>query len=80
MDLSPVPPAESGNISNEVVIGNDQLFRVPEEDMYKQLHRNIGALTFKSRKVAQLGKGSGTLISPNLVLTAAHNLYSWQTG
>ena len=80
MDLSPVPPAESGNITNEVVISNDQLFRVPKEDMHQQLHRNIGALTFKSRQFVQLGKGSGTLISPDLVLTAAHNLYSWQTG
>jgi V8-like Glu-specific endopeptidase len=38
------------------------------------LHRSIGAITFLNKN-KQLGMGSGVLISPNLVLTVAHNIY-----
>ena len=40
------------------------------------IHRHIGALLFKKDVEGRksYGKGSGILISPNLVLTAAHNL------
>ena len=50
------------------------------EEMKNPIHKLIGAFTFRSRKSDLLGKGTGTLISPDLVLTSAHNLYSWQTG
>ena len=49
--------------------------------METPLHRYIGAITFRSRfNQKQLGKGTGTLISPNLVLTVAHNIYNRNTG
>lgn len=47
--------------------------------MTKQLHKHIGALTYVNKIFPdQVGKGSGILISCNLVLTAAHNIYSHQ--
>ena len=42
------------------------------------LHKSIGALIV--RAINGFGKGTGMLISPNLVLTAAHNLYNSTTG
>ena len=36
------------------------------------LHKSIGAILFKGKKSS--GRGTGILISPNLVLTVAHSL------
>ena len=60
---------------------DSSLFEVPKDDMGNQPYCNIGALTFRSRNIPEdLGKGTGTLISADLVLTSAHNLYSSKTG
>lgn len=41
------------------------------------LHKNIGALLCKCRSVpGQIVRGSGLLISPDLVLSVAHNIYN----
>ena len=57
----------------------DQLFPIAKENMGHQRHKHIGALTFQSTKSPIPGKGSATLISPDLLLTAAHNLYDKET-
>jgi V8-like Glu-specific endopeptidase len=44
--------------------------------MPELLHRHIGALLFTDTRTTYKGKGSGILISPNLVLTSAHNIYN----
>ena len=49
--------------------------------MDKPLHRHIGALIFKtSSESDSYAKGTGILISPDLVLTVAHNLCSMKSG
>ena len=46
-------------------------------EMDKPIHRFIGALIFKKKKHHKsVGKGTGILISPNLVLTGAQNVWN----
>jgi V8-like Glu-specific endopeptidase len=58
----------------EKKIYDEDLFLVDESDMKQKLHRSIGALSFLTPN-KRVAAGSGVLISRNLILTAAHNLY-----
>ena len=49
------------------------------DDMHLPKHKNIGAITFDVYHSSGKGYGSGLLISPNIVLTAAHVVYYIQT-
>ena len=61
---------------DEKIVHNEELFAVHDPGVLKQLlHRSIGALTFLNRN-KKLTMGNGTLISPDLVLTVAHNVYA----
>lgn len=45
--------------------------------MEELLHKNIGPLIIHFKSLpGKPAKGSGLLISPNLVLTTAHNIYN----
>jgi hypothetical protein len=59
---------------NEKLVRNEDLFPISKQDLKSILHRSIGAITFLNG-MKQLTMGSGVLISPDLVLTVAHNLY-----
>jgi len=45
--------------------------------MTEKLHKNVVAIIWKQKQAHfdQVGRGSGLLISKNLVLTSAHNFY-----
>jgi V8-like Glu-specific endopeptidase len=50
------------------------MLAIGSEHLKTVMHRSIGALIFYNSR-QQLCVGSGVAISPNLVLTAAHNVY-----
>lgn len=61
---------------DEVSMGGVPLYQVKPEEHKKRLHKYIGALLASNKTLP--GKkimGSGVLISPDLVLTAAHNVW-----
>ena len=58
--------------------GTDVLYEVKEkEEMKEQIHRFMVAIVWRKRisNSPKIGRGSGILISQNLVLTVAHNFY-----
>ena len=57
--------------------GNDVLYEVKEKEMKERLHKFIVAIVWRGKNIniPPVGRGSGVLISPNLVLTVAHNFY-----
>lgn len=54
-------------------IGNKQPILVPQRMLGKPPHNLIGAITWED-EMEEVGLGTGVLISPDLILTAAHNL------
>jgi hypothetical protein len=71
---------EFGVYSDETVFLGDILFEVPPKDMQKPPHNFTRAFTFRAKvnntSSTALKTGTATLISPNLVLTCAHNIYN----
>ena len=59
------------------MFGTDVLYDVKEKEMKEQLHRFMVAIVWRKEifNSPKTGRGSGILISPNLVLTVAHNFY-----
>ena len=53
------------------------LERVVEENMWDLTHRHHGCITVTNNKGSTF-YGTGLLISPNLVLTSAHNIYGFK--
>jgi V8-like Glu-specific endopeptidase len=60
--------------TEEKKVRNEELFKVGSRDSKNILHRSIVAITLLTNH-KQFAVGSGFLISPNLVLTVAHNFY-----
>ena len=44
--------------------------------MSKRLHRHTGAIVFRGKVSQQVGRATGILISPDLVLTGAQNVWN----
>ncbi len=59
----------------EKIVLAEDLFRIDGEAINSLLHRSIGSLSWLNKK-KQLLVGSGVIISKNIVITAAHNIYS----
>ncbi len=63
----------------EKLLDLTKLFKIKGDELKQLLHRSIGAVScLNSEK--ELYYGSGVLISKNLVLTCAHNLFDRKTG
>lgn len=63
---------------NEDIFCGDVLGKIPKNRMGEKKYRNIGALKLNNTKLGP-GFGSGVLISRDLVLTAAHNVYQHES-
>lgn len=65
---------DSSTYKMEKIVRNEELFCIDNPALLQTLlHRSIGAITFQASNKTFCG--SGTLISPYLILTAAHNVY-----
>ena len=62
---------------DEVCFGLETPAKVTEDMMRELPHTLIGAITMENDR-SEVGLGTGILISPDLVLTSAHNLYRWR--
>ena len=54
---------------NEVIIEGVKLGEVCKSAMDEKLHRNIVSIVWKNHKFNQVGRGSGLLISSDLIST-----------
>jgi V8-like Glu-specific endopeptidase len=69
---------EDEDTIEEKLILNEKLFPVEKELLKTFIHQSIGAFTFTNSSKFPCA-GSGVLVSRNLILTAAHNLYDKKT-
>ena len=67
---------EGESYINEVIVEGDKLGEVSKKAMDEKLHRNIVYIVWRNHKFNQIGRGTGLLISSDLILTCAHNLYN----
>ncbi len=65
------------NIENRRIIS--EFSEVPSTKMTDQLHKHIGVVLFQQEGNISQGKGTGILISENIALTAAHNIFDRKT-
>ena len=63
-----------------MVFADEMLSEIPREEMTGPIHKHIGVLLFESEHTIAYGKGTAMLISPNLALTCAHNIFNRRTG
>jgi hypothetical protein len=78
--IFPTNPNISGLSSYvcEKKINGEELIRINELEIQTQFHKWIGAITFKVG--TGFGKGTAVLISKNLILTVAHNIFTKNIG
>jgi hypothetical protein len=60
--------------NSEKIVRNEELAFIDSSYLHTLIHRSIGCLTFLDG-TKRMGVGTGTVIAPDLVLTAAHNFY-----
>ncbi len=69
--------SDQSSYEDQVLIDNEMIKIVEKELLKKLPHKHIGLLIWRREDNKKLkGTGSGFLISKNLVLTCAHNLYN----
>jgi V8-like Glu-specific endopeptidase len=79
LELTANPVVVIEDYYNEVIVDGEPLYEVNKQEHASRLHKYIGAiLAINKKKGGAPIKGSGVLISPDLVLTGAHNL--WDRG
>ena len=62
------------------MFGKEPRYKANEEDMKLVLHRFTGVILFQDPITKLIGKGTGILISQNLVLTVSHNIFNLKMG
>jgi V8-like Glu-specific endopeptidase len=55
--------------------GKDGRFRVKEHEVTQQPYSQIGAILYKHPLTGKLKLGTGFAITPDCILTVAHNIY-----
>ncbi len=67
---------DKNQYNDEVCFFGVKPAKVPVDEMRELPHSLLGVITMDIEGSSDPGVGTGILISPNLVLTAAHNLWN----